>query len=217
MQKMNDAFLAIDKNLFKLGLNPTEILIIAQIAEYQRNTGDCFISNETLATQFGVSVSTIKRELDKLEKEGYIVRNTKNKQVGKERHLTVNFARLKMNLPQGSNCTLRKEQNEPVKDNIKRKDLKDNYTAQSLSKTVPTEVCESRQQANSSLLERQNQQQVANLSAQPEGEVIEKEEIVVNKVINLKDIKGIEGVNYWFIAADVIETATGIKFRVIKE
>lgn len=134
-------FLGIDKNLFKLGLNPTQILIVAQIMEFERNTGDCFISNERLSEQFGISVSTIKREIKKLEDDGFIIRDTKNIQKGKERHLRTNStklnlnlvnetndksARLKLNLPQSSNCPLRKEQNEPIKDNNKNINLKDN-------------------------------------------------------------------------------------------
>ena len=62
--------------------------------EYTRNTGDCFISNETLAKNFGVSVSTIKRTLDKLEDKEYIMRDTKTIQKGKERHMLANTARI---------------------------------------------------------------------------------------------------------------------------
>lgn len=43
---MANVFLKVDKDLFKLGLNPTQILILAQVIEFNTNTGDCFISNE---------------------------------------------------------------------------------------------------------------------------------------------------------------------------
>ena len=132
-------FLKVDKELFKLGLNPTEILLLAQIMEFNNNTGDCFISNKTLAENFGVSESTIKRELEKLEKLGYITRETRNIKGGKERHMVVNTDKLtsaKMSLVnankvQNEPCTrlkmsFDKVQNEPIKDNIKDKELKDN-------------------------------------------------------------------------------------------
>ena len=132
-------FLKVDKELFKLGLNPTEILLLAQIMEFNTNTGDCFISNKTLAENFGVSESTIKRELEKLEKLGYITRETRNIKGGKERHMVVNTDKLtsaKMSLVdtnkvQNEPCTrlkmnFDKVQNEPIKDNIRDKELKDN-------------------------------------------------------------------------------------------
>lgn len=211
MSKLNNNFLAVDKNLFKLGLNANEILILAQILEFQRNTGDCFISNEVLASQFGMSVSTVKRTIDKLEENGYIKRTTKNKQKGKERHLTVNedFTRFKMNLPEGSNCPLRKEQNEPVKDNIKRKDIKDNFAGE--SNTLDT--CGEEQQATPSTQGERNQQQVANSYPKP---IAEEKESKVDGKIKLADIQGIEGINYTFIAVNRIKTATGKILEVIK-
>lgn len=123
-------FLKINKALFKQGLNPTQILIVAQVMEFERTTGDCFISNDKLAEDFGVSVSTIKRDIAKLEEMDILVRNTKSVQKGKERHMSINYTRLKMNLPEkstklkmnlpeSSNCTLRKEQNEPIKEKVK--------------------------------------------------------------------------------------------------
>lgn len=42
---MTNYFLKVNKDLFSLGLTPIEILILAQIMEFNNNTGDCFISN----------------------------------------------------------------------------------------------------------------------------------------------------------------------------
>lgn len=144
---MSNKFLKINKDLFNIGLAPLDILIVSQIIEFQTNTNDCFISNETLANQFGVSESTVKRSIDKLEKEMRIIeRNTKNIQKGKERHIRVKLERIeelakskmnlaendvkstksKMNLPEGSKCPLRKGQNEPIKDKNKNIIIKDN-------------------------------------------------------------------------------------------
>ena len=130
---MANYFLKVDKDLFKLGLNPTEILLLAQMIEFQTNTGDCFISDSTLAENFGVSESTVKREIKNLEELGYIKRDTKNIKGGKERHITVDIEKLtKLNLTlvepnkaQNEPCTklnltLDKEQIDTIKD--KRKD-----------------------------------------------------------------------------------------------
>ena len=88
---MTNKFLSVNKDFFNLGLNPIEIFILAQIAEFQKNTNDCFISNDKLAEIFGVSTSTVKRAIEKLEKQNFIIRNTKNIKGGKERHMSVNF------------------------------------------------------------------------------------------------------------------------------
>lgn len=143
---MNNIFLKVNKDLFKLGLNPTEILILAQVIEFNTNTGNCFITDKQLAEQFGVSESTISREIKKIETLGYIKRETKNVKGGKERIIKVNLNKIEEKLTsvnlsvdgeekqdlQQSNCLLTtgklpidKEQNDLIKDNIKD-NLKDN-------------------------------------------------------------------------------------------
>lgn len=131
---MANYFLKVDKSLFGTGLNPLEILLLSQIAEFQNNTGDCFISDKALADNFGVSESTISRTIKGLEAKGLIVRTTRNVRGGKERHISVDVARVaeltsgKMtvdNSLQTSKCqlttsklTVDKPQNELIKDNI---------------------------------------------------------------------------------------------------
>lgn len=135
---MPNVFLKVSKDLFKKGLNPTEILILAQIIEFETNTGDCFISDKQLAEQFGVSESTISRELKKLENDGYIVRETKNTKNGKERHIhlasgnltngneTNNSARVNLLIAQESICLFPNRQNDLIKDNPNKIKEKDN-------------------------------------------------------------------------------------------
>ena len=140
---MTNLFMKVNKDLFKLKLNPTEILLMAQIMEFQTNTGDCFISDKVLAENFGVSESTISRSLKALEAKGLITRSTKNTNSGKERHLVVNLEEIEKQLAtskmpvaqslpsvnltfaQESNCLLRNKQNDLIKDNIIDKE-KDN-------------------------------------------------------------------------------------------
>lgn len=140
---MANYYLQVDKNLFNMGLTPVEILLIAQIAEFQRNTGDCFMSDKALADNFGVSESTIKRELKRLEELGFISRDTKNVKGGRERHMTVNQDKINEELTKRnlSLVNTNKAQNEPctsvkmsfdkgqidtIKDNINKIIEKDN-------------------------------------------------------------------------------------------
>lgn len=95
---MTNLFLKVNKDLFKLKLNPTEILLLAQVMEYQTNTGDFFMSDDVLADNFGVSSKTISRSLKALEDKGYICRTTKNTKGGKERHITVNLVKIEEQL-----------------------------------------------------------------------------------------------------------------------
>ena len=74
---MPNLFLKVDKDLFNLGLNPTEILLLAQVIEFNTNSKECFMTDAQFAANFGVSPKTISRALDRLEKEGFIIRETK--------------------------------------------------------------------------------------------------------------------------------------------
>lgn len=73
----NMSFLQVDKDLLGKGLKSIDVLILAQVKEFERNKCECFITNEQFAEMFGESVSTIKRSLDKLEKDKLIKRDTK--------------------------------------------------------------------------------------------------------------------------------------------
>lgn len=107
-------YLAVSKSLFGNGVSPLGKLIIAQIAEFERTTGKCFISNEILAKNFDVSVSTIVRELSKLESGGFIIKETKAVVGGgKERVMRVNKDKISSD---ESNCSFTEKQNESIKD-----------------------------------------------------------------------------------------------------
>lgn len=135
---MANEFLKVEKSLFGKGLSPIELLVYSQIAEFVRNTGDCFISNAAMASAFGVSEKTVARALDSLEERGLIERHTKASQRGKERHITLakdnlslanessKTAKDNLSVAERTICPLRKGQNDTIKDNIKRKDIKDN-------------------------------------------------------------------------------------------
>ena len=90
------------KVLYNLGLKFVDIGILAKIEEFEKNNLKCYMSNENFSTFFGESESTIKRILDKLEKSGYIIRQTETSIKGgyasKQRVIFLNEARFKMNL-----------------------------------------------------------------------------------------------------------------------
>lgn len=138
---MTHLFLKVNKDLFNLGLNPTEILLLSQIMEFHNTTGNCFMSDKAFSAAFGVSEKTISRELKVLEDKGFITRDTKAVRGGKERHITYNAAAVEKALTkdkltdaeclQQTNCplttdnlTFDKGQNDLIKDNLidKKKD-----------------------------------------------------------------------------------------------
>lgn len=135
---MTNLYLQVNKDLFKLGMNPTEIIILAQVIEYNRTTGDCFMSDKQFAAMLAVSDKTVSRALKELEDRGFITRETKNIKGGKERHIKVDLTAIDMALTtdnlsvvdsQGTKSPLSKDnlsvdkgQNDLIKDNIKRKE-----------------------------------------------------------------------------------------------
>lgn len=144
---MTNNFLAIDKNWFKHKLKPLDLLLLAQVAEFERNTGEFFMSNITLAEQFGVSPNTIQNRIDFLTKEQYLIRDTKTTNSGKERYLKVNynkfanpnfglasksdeFAKPKFGVAPTQNLVQRQQKNCAIKDKLKD-NSKDNLIAHS--------------------------------------------------------------------------------------
>lgn len=148
---MTNVFLKVNKDLFKLGLSPIEILLISQVMEFDTNTGDCYKSDKALAADFGVSEKTISRALSALEARGFIKRETKNIQKGRERHMKVclenieaklkeiakdkmtvgnetkNLTTDKMTVPQQTNCLFHNGQNDLIKDKSEEDNsIKDN-------------------------------------------------------------------------------------------
>lgn len=73
---MKGNFLAINKKYYGLGLKSIDLLIIAQVEEFQRNGCECYVTNEQFSEQFGESVDTVKRSLNKLENLDIITRHT---------------------------------------------------------------------------------------------------------------------------------------------
>lgn len=97
---MADYFLQVKKSYYKLceektlGIDATDIMILAQIEEFQRNRQQCYIKDETFSNMLGISRSTVKRRIRNLSRLGFIHRDTttmsKRGQASKQRFLTVN-------------------------------------------------------------------------------------------------------------------------------
>lgn len=142
---MENKFLAIDKKYFNREFKSIELLIIAQIEEFERNNCECYITNEQLSDMFGESISTIKRALSSLETKGIIKRKTStvsnNGQKSKQRILSISKVQNEPNLnqndvkksnKQGSDAKKvrfkneeSKAHNEPIKEK-KKENKKDN-------------------------------------------------------------------------------------------
>lgn len=142
---MENKFLAIDKKYFNREFKSIELLIIAQIEEFERNNCECYITNEQFSDMFGESISTIKRALSSLETKGIIKRKTStvsnNGQKSKQRILSISKVQNEPNLnqndvkksnKQGSDAKKvrfkneeSKVHNEPIKEK-KKENKKDN-------------------------------------------------------------------------------------------
>ena len=136
---MSNVFLRVDKDWLGIGFSPIELLIVSQILEYQTKDNQCFISDETMATNFGVSSSTIARAVKGLETKGLLNRDTKNTNKGRLRYLTINIDKLNaLHNSQNDSCenkevrnsqfdnsanvnlTFSNRQNDSIKDNNKK-------------------------------------------------------------------------------------------------
>lgn len=95
--------LMVSKSLYSTGLNTTEMMLISQIREFERNGSECFVTNQQFADWFGVSTKTIERTLDKLEENNYIKRETKtvntNGKKSKVRKIKIVEGTVKMTQP----------------------------------------------------------------------------------------------------------------------
>lgn len=168
---MFETFLRIDGNMFKLGLNSEELIILAKVMEFHYNTGKVFVSNETFTKLCGCGESTVKRRIKHLEEMGLISRDTKANQKGKERNIIFHedkyleltaandekvnnsSAKVKMNFPQGSNWSLRKDQNEPIKENIEKKREKEKETEKiHLSASLQDELSQCKNRGGSKVI-----------------------------------------------------------------
>ena len=110
---MTNLFLKVNKDLFKLGLNATEILILAQIMEFDTNNMVCYMTNEQFAAMLAVSERTVSRALnDTLQAKGYItIINPKSK----SRSFQLNRSVIEAHLRQ---IGLEEEHRQNVQDNI---------------------------------------------------------------------------------------------------
>lgn len=122
----NNTFLKVDKDLFNLGLNPAQILIIAQVMEFQRNNCDCYITDKQLSENFGVSEKTISREIKNLIDLQFLSKETTNTRSGRKRKLYIKYptdnltgANGQNDLCPTDNLSNANGQNDLIKDNIK--------------------------------------------------------------------------------------------------
>ena len=70
-------FIKVNTEYFKQGLKPLDALILAVIESYNTNKMICYHTNEQFAKMFSVTAMTVSNSIDKLEKLGFITRNTR--------------------------------------------------------------------------------------------------------------------------------------------
>ena len=91
--RIMENFLKVDKKYFNNNLKPLEILIVAQVEEFNRNNRACYLTNKQFAEMFCVGTATVARTIDSLVELGYLKRCTQlindNGQASRVRHLSV--------------------------------------------------------------------------------------------------------------------------------
>lgn len=137
---MTNLYLQVNKDFFKLGLNPTEMIILAQVMEYGRTTGICYMTNAQFAEMLSISERTVSRTINDLLAAGFIdVKNPGSKKrvlefnaAGVEAKLrqivevkaatTENSEQPRQNVQVNiDNLSKKPRQNDPIKENIKDK------------------------------------------------------------------------------------------------
>lgn len=87
-------FLQVNKEYFDdKELKPEDILVLAQITEFNRNGCECYMTNKQFSDMCHVSEKSIERTINRLEKSGYITRSTKAVKgfgnIGRQRTLSI--------------------------------------------------------------------------------------------------------------------------------
>lgn len=73
---MKGTFLAVDKTYLRSGLKSIDILLLAQIEEFQRNGSQCYMTTEQFSMLFGESERTVERSLERLDRGNWIIRKS---------------------------------------------------------------------------------------------------------------------------------------------
>ena len=94
---MTNLFLQLNKDLFKLDFNPTEMIIVSQVLEFQTKGLSCYMTNEQFAANLHVSASTVSRAISRLAAEGYM---TVTSPKSKMRTLFINMNKIEAQLKQ---------------------------------------------------------------------------------------------------------------------
>lgn len=127
---MTDKFLQINKDLYKLKLDADQQYILAYVMEFDRNKQQCYVSDESFSMYLNTSTKTVSRKIKSLVDGGYITKETSNTQNGKIRYLKPVLGKIEndiktfdnsqqTNCPLGENKEVRKGQNVPcAKDNL---------------------------------------------------------------------------------------------------
>ena len=149
---MTIKFLQINKDLYKLKLDADQQYILAYVMEFDRNKQQCYVSDELFSMYLNTSTKTVSRKIKSLVDGGYITKETSNTQNGKIRYLKPVLNKIENDIKAydnsqatnrplennnefrkgqivpcaKDNLSLRKGQNDLIKDNIKD-NTKDNY------------------------------------------------------------------------------------------
>lgn len=93
MQQTDENFLHINNDYFKLGLSPSDVIMLAYLKQYSHNN-ICQLTNKMLSSMMNISERTVDRAINALESFGYINKETKsicgNGRSNRIRNITIN-------------------------------------------------------------------------------------------------------------------------------
>lgn len=70
-------YIRVNMDYFSKDLKPLDVLILSVIESFNNDSKLCYCTNDQFAEMFSVTTVTISHSIDKLEKLGLIIRNTK--------------------------------------------------------------------------------------------------------------------------------------------
>lgn len=71
-EKPTKNFYMMPNDVFKLGLNPYEFMILSYLVRRMNSDSECWPSFKTMSKDLGISISTLKDRIAKLEKRKLI-------------------------------------------------------------------------------------------------------------------------------------------------
>lgn len=85
---MKEKFFTMPSSIFGKGITPSEFAVLSNLKmRADRDTGNCFPKVKTIASDCGISPSTVRRCISSLERKGYVRKTAAYKTVSDEKRV----------------------------------------------------------------------------------------------------------------------------------